>query len=164
MKILTSTGLTKLIQLIKSSFIKVTDTESVTEVDISEAVIDDTAGDGDVDKTWSADKLTEEFDGKIDKPIIKSTMDSVAVAGAQYYLGTQSAVIITMPTDAELGQEIKVFFKSGATAATLACDLDNFDYTPKANTAVLLTFRLVHKADTQVTGDEDEWIVEIKED
>ena len=94
---------------------------------------------------------------------IKSTMDSVAVAGAQYYLGVQSAVSIIMPTDAELGQEIKVFFKSGSTAATLTCDLDGFDYTPKANTAVLLTFRLVHKADAQVTGDEAEWTVQVEE-
>ena len=30
------------------------------------AEIDDTAGDGDTDKTWSADKLVEELDGKID--------------------------------------------------------------------------------------------------
>lgn len=93
----------------------------------------------------------------------KTTLPSVAEVNTQYYLGTQSAVSITMPTDAELGQEIKVFFKSGATAATLTCDLDNFDYTPKANTAVLITFRLVHKADEQVTGDEDEWTVEVKE-
>lgn len=100
---------------------------------------------------------------KADKPIIKSAMDSVAVAGAQYFLGTQSAVSITMPTTAKVGQEIKVFFKSGSTAATLTCDLIGFDYTPKANTAVLLTFRLVHKADAQVTGDVDEWTVEVEE-
>lgn len=101
--------------------------------------------------------------GKADKPTVKTVMDAVPATATQYYLGVQSAVSITMPTDAELGQEIKVFFKSGATACTLTCDLTGFDYVPKANTAVLLTFRLVHKADAQLTSDEDEWTVQVEE-
>ena len=52
-------------------------------------------------------------------PPIKTTMDAVAAAGAKYFLGEQTAVSITMPTDAALGQEISVVFYSGSTAATL---------------------------------------------
>lgn len=107
--------------------------------------------------------LKDALDTKADKPTIKTTMDSVAVVNSQYYLGTQSAVSITMPIDAELGKKIKVFFKSGATACTLTCNLTGFDYVPKANMSCLLTFRLVHKADAEVTGDEDEWTVQIEE-
>lgn len=58
--------------------------------------------------------------GKADKPPIKTVMDAVAVAGARYFLGEQSAVSITMPTGAALGQEISAVFYSGTTAATLA--------------------------------------------
>ena len=92
---------------------------------------------------------------------IKSTMDSVAVAGAKYYLGEQTAVSITMPTDALLGQEIVVNFSSGATACALTCDLTGFDFTPKANKTNRLIFTLIHKSTG--TGDEDKWSVEIKE-
>ena len=92
---------------------------------------------------------------------IKSTMDAVAVAGAKYFLGEQTAVSITMPTDALLGQAIEVNFASGATAATLTCDLTGFDFTPKANTTNKLTFTLIHKS--AGTGDEDQWSVEVEE-
>lgn len=63
------------------------------------------------------------------------TMDAVAVAGAEYYLGEQSAVSITLPTDAEVGQRISVVFYSGATAATLSITGDILwePYTPTAN-------------------------------
>ena len=40
--------------------------EYVDNIAETKAEIDDTAGDGDTDKTWSADKLVEELDGKID--------------------------------------------------------------------------------------------------
>lgn len=94
---------------------------------------------------------------------IKSTMDSVAVAGAAYYLGELTALTITMPTDALLGQSITVVFSSGATACTLTCDLTGFDFVPKANETNKLTFTLIHKADATVTGDTDKWIYESKE-
>ena len=94
-------------------------------------------------------------------PPVKTVMDAVAVAGARYYLGEQSSVSITMPTDALLGQEIVVNFSSGATAATLTCDLTGFDFTPKANTMNKLTFTLIHKS--AGTGDEDQWSVEVEE-
>lgn len=66
---------------------------------------------------------------------IKTTMDSVAVAGARYYLGTQSAVTISMPTDALVGQEISCVFYSGATAATLSIIGDTIGdiFVPEAN-------------------------------
>ena len=93
-------------------------------------------------------------------PPIKTTMDSVAVAGAKYFLGEQTAVSITMPTDALLGQEIVVNFSSGATAATLTCDLTGFDFVPKANMANKITFTLIEKG---ATAADDKWSVEIKE-
>lgn len=93
-------------------------------------------------------------------PLIKTTMDSVAVAGARYFLGEQTAVSITMPTDALLGQEIEVNFSSGATAATLTCDLTGFDFTPKANKTNKITFTLIVKG---ATAANDKWSVEVKE-
>ena len=68
--------------------------------------------------------------------IIKTTMDEVAVAGAQYYLGEQTAVSIVLPDGAEVGQMITVCWYNGATAATLSITgtMLNFDYTPSANT------------------------------
>lgn len=56
--------------------------------------------------------------------LVKSAMDAVAVAGAQYYLGAQSAVAVSLPSTAEVGQEISVVFYSGSTAATLSVDGD----------------------------------------
>lgn len=94
---------------------------------------------------------------------VKSTIDSVLVPGAQYYLGEQSAVDLTLPSTAELGQQIVVCFSSGATAATLTCSLTGFDFVPKANTTNRLVFILIHKADSEVVGDEDQWSVEVKE-
>ena len=108
--------------------------EKIAEID-DKAEIDDTAGDGDTDKTWSADKLTGEFDGKADKPIIKTTMDSVAVAGAQYYLGEQSEVSIVLPSDASVGDQITAVWYNGATAATFSITgtMLDVDYTPSAS-------------------------------
>ncbi len=57
---------------------------------------------------------------KADKPTVKSTMDSVAVANTEYYLGTQTAVAIVLPAEATQGQKISVVFYSGAAAATLS--------------------------------------------
>lgn len=74
----------------------------------------------DAEKTGAWNRLTS----------IKSAMDSVAVAGAQYYLGEQSAVDITMPATAEVGQEISVVFYSGSTAATLSVSGDTIGDVP----------------------------------
>ena len=67
--------------------------------------------------------------------IIKTAMDEIAVAGAQYYLGEQTAVSVVLPNDAEIGQMITVSWYNGATAATLsiAGTMLAFDYTPSAN-------------------------------
>ena len=66
---------------------------------------------------------------------VKTTMDSVAVAGAQYYLGEQSAVNIVLPSNAEVGQQITAVWYNGATAATLSITGTVLDvsYTPSAN-------------------------------
>ena len=74
--------------------------------------------------------------GKQDKPIIKTEMDEIAVAGAQYYLGEQTAVSVVLPDDAEVGQMVTVSWYNGATAATLSITgtMLDFDFTPSANT------------------------------
>ena len=74
--------------------------------------------------------------GKQDKPIIKTAMDDMAVAGAQYYLGEQTAVSVVLPDDAEVGQMVTVSWYNGATAATLSITgtMLDFDFTPSANT------------------------------
>ena len=73
---------------------------------------------------------------KQDKPIIKTTMDEIAVAGAQYYLGEQTSVSVVLPDDAQGGQMITVCWYNGDTAATLSITgtMLSFDYTPSANT------------------------------
>lgn len=67
---------------------------------------------------------------------IKTTMDEIAVAGAQYYLGEQTAVSVVLPDDAEVGQMVTVSWYNSATAATLSITgtMLAFDYTPYANT------------------------------
>ena len=72
---------------------------------------------------------------KADKPTIKSTMDAVAVANTQYFLGTQSAVSIVLPTNAAQGEQISVVWYNGATAATLSVTgtVLTVDYAPTAN-------------------------------
>ena len=74
--------------------------------------------------------------GKQDKPIIKTAMDDIAVAGEQYYLGEQTAVSIVLPDDAEIGQMVTVSWYNGATAATLSITgtMLAFNYAPSANT------------------------------
>lgn len=85
---------------------------------------------------------------------VRTAMDDVAVAGAKYFLGEQTALSITMPTDAQTGQEILVVFSSGATPCTLSIDLDDFDYVPKANTTCKITFTCIAT---------DTWLVDVKE-
>ena len=67
---------------------------------------------------------------------IKTTMDEIAVAGAQYYLGEQTAVSVVLPDDAEVGQMVTVSWYNSATAAILSITgtMLAFDYTPSANT------------------------------
>ena len=45
---------------------------------------------------------------KQDKPDIRTALDDVAVAGAQYYLGEQTDVSIVLPADADVGQIVLV--------------------------------------------------------
>ena len=73
---------------------------------------------------------------KQDKPNIRTALDDVAVAGAQYYLGEQTEVSIVLPTDADVGQIVLVSWYNGDTAATLSITgtMLAFDYTPSANT------------------------------
>lgn len=85
---------------------------------------------------------------------VRTSMDDVALAGAKYILGEQTALSVTMPTDAQTGQEIMVVFSSGQTACTLAVDLDDFDFVPKANSMCKIVFLCV-AADT--------WLVDAKE-
>ena len=76
---------------------------------------------------------------KADKPTIKTTMDAVATVNTQYFLGTQSAVSITLPSNAAVGSQISAVWYNGATAATLTIQgstgapvLDH-GYSPSAN-------------------------------
>lgn len=85
---------------------------------------------------------------------VRTAMDDVAVAGAKYFLGEQTELSITMPADAQTGHEIVVVFSSGETACTLAVDLDNFDFVPKANSTCKIVFLCV--------GTET-WLVDAKE-
>ena len=73
---------------------------------------------------------------KQDKTDIRTALDDVAVAGAQYYLGEQTDVHIVLPDDADVGQIVLVSWYNGDTAATLSITgaMLSFDYTPSANT------------------------------
>lgn len=68
--------------------------------------------------------------------ILKTAMDEIAVAGAQYYLGEQTAVNIVLPGDAQIGQMITVSWYNGATPANLSITgtMLAFEYIPSANT------------------------------
>ena len=68
--------------------------------------------------------------------ILKTAMDEIAVAGAQYYLGEQTAVNIVLPSDAQIGQMITVSWYNGATPANLSITgtMLVFEYIPNANT------------------------------
>ena len=73
---------------------------------------------------------------KQDKTDIRTALDDVAVAGAQYYLGEQTDVSIVLPADADVGQIVLVSWYNGDTAATLSITgtMLDFDFTPSANT------------------------------
>ena len=79
--------------------------------------------------------ISEALKGKADK-IIKTTMDEVAVANCQYYLGEQTALSITLPDNTEVGCEISVVFYNGESACTLVIHghILDFDYAPSVNT------------------------------
>lgn len=80
----------------------------------------------DAEKTGSWSRLTS----------IKTQMDDVVVAGAQYYLTEQTELAITLPDDALTGQEITVVWYNGKTATNLSIDgnILDFDYVPGSNT------------------------------
>ena len=73
---------------------------------------------------------------KQDKPDIRTALDDVAVAGAQYYLGEQTDVSVVLPADADVGQIVLVSWYNGDTAATLSITgtMLDFDFVPSANT------------------------------
>ena len=73
---------------------------------------------------------------KQDKLDIRTALDDVAVAGAQYYLGEKTDVPIVLPADADVGQIVLVSWYNGDTAATLSITgtMLEFDFTPSANT------------------------------
>ena len=73
---------------------------------------------------------------KQDKPDIRTVLDDVAVAGAQYYLGEQTEVSIVLPDDADVGKIVLVSWYNGETAATLSITgtMLDFDFVPSANT------------------------------
>lgn len=73
---------------------------------------------------------------KQDKPDMRTVLDDVAVAGAQYYLGEQTDVSIVLPADADVGQIVLVSWYNGNTAATLSITgtMLDFDFVPSANT------------------------------
>ena len=68
-------------------------------------------------------------------PVVKTTMDEAAQAGVMYCLGEQTAVTITLPDNAEVGQEVEVVWYNGSTAATLSISGTTLpcDYVPSAN-------------------------------
>ena len=84
------------------------------------------------DKTYVSD-IVNELNNRF--PSIKTVMDEVAVASTQYYLGEVTELNITLPEDAEIGQEITVAWYNGETASTLAIDgnMLDFDYIPSVN-------------------------------
>ena len=84
-------------------------------------------------KTY-VDDIVNELNNRF--PAIKTVMDEVTVAGTQYYLGEVTELNITLPEDAEIGQEITVAWYNGETASTLAIDgnMLDFDFIPEANT------------------------------
>lgn len=67
---------------------------------------------------------------------IKTEMDDIAVAGAQYYLTEQTELAITLPDDALAGQEITIVWYNGKLATNLSIDgnILDFDYVPSNNT------------------------------
>lgn len=73
---------------------------------------------------------------KQDKPDIRTVLDDVVVAGAQYYLGEQTEVSIVLPNDADVGQIVLVSWYNGNTGATLSITgtMMDFDFAPSANT------------------------------
>ena len=73
---------------------------------------------------------------KQDKTDIRTALDDVAVAGAQYYLVEQTDVSIVLPADADVGQIVLVSWYNGDTAATLSITgtMLDFDFVPSANT------------------------------
>lgn len=101
--------------------------------------------------------LYSDLSGKADAPIIAQSLPpgGVLAVNTQYYLGTQSAVTITLPPNAAVGQEILVVFTSGATAATIICELPGFSFAPKANKTSWLKFSCYNS--------DGDWLVETKE-
>lgn len=76
--------------------------------------------------------------------IIKSVLDSVLVPNAQYLLGEQSSLTLTLPSTADNGNIITVDFESGTTPTALSISGDvagDITYAPFANTLVELSFK-----------------------
>lgn len=74
--------------------------------------------------------------------INKTSIGSVAVAGANYYLGTKTSVSITLPSSSQAGDEITVIWYNGSTPATLSItgNYIGTSYVPVANVRSELNF------------------------
>lgn len=101
----------------------------------------------------------QDISGKADRPEIATELPGsghTLAVNTQYFLGTQSAVSITLPTTGiSVGDEILVVFTSGTTAAQLDCT-PQIDFTPKANKTSWLKF-------TCYDATNGDWLVETKE-
>lgn len=76
--------------------------------------------------------------------IVKTTLDNVLVPCAQYYLGEQSSLTLTLPSIANAGQMITVDFASGNTPTSLNISgnvAGDITYAPEANTLVEINFK-----------------------
>ena len=102
--------------------------DHLTEQDKQEIVLTGitTAALGDEERKVIHDKLT----------IIKPSLDGIAVAGAQYYLGECKTVSIVLPDNAEISDMITVIWYNGDTPATLSITgkMLDFNFVPSANT------------------------------
>ena len=102
--------------------------DHLTEQDKQEIVLTGitTAVLGDEERKVIHDKLT----------IIKPSLEGIAVAGAQYYLGKCKTVSIVLPDNAEISDMITVSWYNGDTPATLSITgkMLDFNFVPSANT------------------------------
>ena len=63
-------------------------------------------------------RLPEALAAKADKSSVKTSLDSPVAAGAEYYLGTQTSLAITLPSSALRGDMLYVTYDTGDTAFT----------------------------------------------
>lgn len=82
-------------------------------------IIDDTAGDGDTNKTWSADKLYDDITAKVNKPATAGTSGQVLSKGT----GDATAWIdVAAPTDAQVETAVTTWLNNHPEATTTVQD------------------------------------------